>query len=121
MDCLTGEYRPLNRRQLELLRELRGLQDRQIIQVMGSISLKTEHLDKKAARQLMEELEAIGYLKFTRGRNDAITEFTLSSAARDYEWVRFWHFARVAALKLVDIGAGCAGGLVVWCLTRLFG
>lgn len=118
---LTGSYVPLNRIQRRLLRAVRPWTDRlDFFDGSGAVAQEVTGFESTSVLPLLRELESVGYLKILTDRDGYTPRvFVLSSAGRAYTHLAAWHLFKVALFGLIRIGSGCAGGLVVWFLTRL--
>lgn len=121
MTGLTGSYVPLNRIQRRLLGAIRPWTDStDFFDQNGRVVQEVGGFENVSVLPLLRELESIGYLKILTDRDGHTPRlFVLSSAGRAYTHLAVWHLFKVALFGLVRIGSGCAGGLVVWLLTRL--
>ena len=121
MTDLTGSYVPLNRIQRRLLRAIRPWTDSpDFFDQNGLVVQEVVGFERVSVLPLLRELESIGYLKIVTDRDGYTPRlFVLSSAGRAYTHLAVWHLFKVALFGLIRIGSGCAGGLVVWFLTRL--
>lgn len=120
MADLTGRFVPLNVLQRRLLRAIRPYTEQQCFFYRGAVNVRLEGFAAESVLPLMRELESVGYLKIlTKRESDVPVLFVLSSGGRCYERLAAWHYFKAASLRLIEIGSGCAGGLVVWFLSRL--